>query len=234
MIPRLVEPELLDSLPASDPAAIHSRRDLRIINRFMRNAAHLSRCITALDPRPRTILELGSGDGTLLLDIAARLPGPIDLFLLDMQPVVARETVDRYRACGWNVHLIQTRLEDWLQNPEPPSNDLTVANLFLHHFSWQDLQRLFATAAKTTETFVSCDPRRWRPALWCTRLLWVLGCNRVTLNDARISVQAGFRDEELSAHWPDGGGFRLREMPAGLSSHLFLATKCTLKDKKPA
>src|SRR5688572_12134903 len=70
MMQRLVEPELLDSLPADHPEAIRSRRDLRIINRWMGNARHLARAIYSIEPPPRKVLELGTGDGTLLLQLA--------------------------------------------------------------------------------------------------------------------------------------------------------------------
>ena len=32
-MPRTIQPELLDTLPPEDPAALHSRRDLRVINK---------------------------------------------------------------------------------------------------------------------------------------------------------------------------------------------------------
>jgi hypothetical protein len=38
-LPRRVESELLDQLPANDPRAIRSRRDLTRVNAWMRNAA---------------------------------------------------------------------------------------------------------------------------------------------------------------------------------------------------
>src|ERR1041385_4869330 len=37
-----LEPEWLDSLPASDPKADRSRRDLRLLNVLMGNAGHLA------------------------------------------------------------------------------------------------------------------------------------------------------------------------------------------------
>ena len=103
---RIVEPELLDQLPASDPRAIRSREDLRRINRLMGTTGLLAK---ALDPlladRPDPhIIELGAGDGSLLLRVAqarkTRWP-PMRLGLLDMQPVVTASVLDRYRTIGW-------------------------------------------------------------------------------------------------------------------------------------
>jgi hypothetical protein len=224
MISRRLEPELLDHLPPDDPRAIHSRRDLRLINAWMGNTRHLARAINSLPKPPRTIVELGTGDGTLMLKLASRITGPVDLYLLDMQPVVTPETLARFAALGWTVHLLPIRLHDWLQSPTPARSDLILANLFLHHFTDTELRSTFVEIAKITSTFISCDPRRWLPSLWTTHLLWLLACNSVTRHDARISVRAGFREQELSALWPSGSPFDLRETPAGFASHLFTAS----------
>src|SRR3954462_11982265 len=97
---RIVEPELLDSLPPNDPRAIRSRRDLRRGNAWVGNSVHLARAVEALPP-PRRIIELGAGDGTLMLKIARRFahhwqPG-VELILLDMAPVVAPTTLAAYQ-----------------------------------------------------------------------------------------------------------------------------------------
>jgi SAM-dependent methyltransferase len=223
MIPRAVEPELLDTLPPNDPRAIRSRRDLQWINAWMGNARHLGRAIDRLSSQPRRVLELGSGDGTLMLKIAPRLPRATELWLLDMQPVVAPETLNALNAHGLSVQVIEARLHDWLATAQAREFDLVVANLFLHHFTDAELRTLFASLSRRTSAFISCDPRRWTPALWSTHGLWLLGCNSVTRHDARISVRAGFRDTELSRLWPRESGFKFEEFPAGFSSHLFRA-----------
>ncbi len=77
--------------------------------------------------------------------------------------------------------------------------DITIANLFLHHFDGQRLSTLLREAATQTRLFVACEPHRSRRALAAASLMGLIGCNSVTLHDARISVRAGFRDRELSA-----------------------------------
>jgi len=58
-----------------------------------------------------------------------------------------------------------------------------------------------------------------------SRLLRLIGCNRVTRHDAPISVRAGFTGQELSQLWPAGQGWLLEERPAGWFSHLFIAQR---------
>src|SRR5664279_6175899 len=105
---------------------------------------------------------------------------------------------------------------DWLQRPHPEPSDVTIASLFLHHFKEHDLRRLLGHAADQTGFFLACEPRRVNFSLCAAALLGVIGCNRVTRHDAKISVRAGFAENELSALWPLDEGWRLRERQAGL------------------
>ncbi len=50
--PRHLETELLDVLPADDPAAIHSRRDLKLLNAVMLHPAIMARRLRRLAPVP--------------------------------------------------------------------------------------------------------------------------------------------------------------------------------------
>jgi SAM-dependent methyltransferase len=225
MTTRSIEPELLDSLPGNDPRAVHSRRDLRWINAWMGNPRHLGRAIQRLPARPVRVLDLGTGDGTLAGKLKPWLPGVIELTLLDMEPVVSESTLSTLGSYGWQVSIVQIRLEDWLQNPSTDRYDLILANLFLHHFTDAQLRTLLAGIAQRSGAFISCEPRRSAPSLFATHGLWLLGCNAVTRHDARVSVRAGFRNRELSALWPPDSGFHLLEEPAGFASHLFQASR---------
>jgi hypothetical protein len=54
-------------------------------------------------------------------------------------------------------------------------------------------------------------------------LLRLLGCNDVTLHDARISIIAGFCGKELTRLWPADSGFQFEEREEGFASHVFAA-----------
>lgn len=223
MTPRLLEPELLDSLPPDHPAAIHSRRDLQRLNGWMRNASHIWNAIQRLPKPPASILELGAGDGTFLLQVARRFhrqwPHPVRATLLDLEPVVSPETLSDFARLGWEVQIVKANLLEWIQSPPPARADLIIANLFLHHFEDDALRGIFTALNPLARAFIACEPRRWLPSQIVTRFLWLIGCNYVTRNDARISVRAGFRDRELSHLWPPGAN--TNEYPAGYASHLF-------------
>jgi hypothetical protein len=225
---RQLQPEILDHLAPDDPRAIQARRDLRKVNAFMGHAGLVTRALRGQRPMPRRIVELGAGDGSLLLRVATRLgraQAGVRAMLVDRAPTISARTRADFRALGWDVVTDETDVFDWLMRPAPEQADMMLANLFLHHFDEGELSTLFAAIARQTSCFIACEPRRSRTALAGASLLFLLGCNDVTRHDADVSVRAGFRDAELSQLWPNEQGWRAEESRAGLFSHFFAATK---------
>jgi len=227
---RDVEPELLDALPPGDPRAIQARQDLRTVNSVMGTARIMARqLVTAFAGRaPASLAEVGAGDGTLLLRVAKLLAprwAGIRVALVDQQGLVSSDTRSAFAALSWRVETVQTDVFEWLDRPGAPVSDAIVANLFLHHFEEDNLRRLLRGVSRQARCFLACEPRRNRFSLRAAGLLWMLGCNDVTRHDARASVQAGFRNLELSALWPARDGWRLSERAEGRFSHCFIAQR---------
>jgi SAM-dependent methyltransferase len=218
---RYLQPEILDELSVDDPRAIQSRRDL------MGHAGAVLRAMRAAKTPPRLVVELGTGDGTFLLRIARRLKAPTGTraLLIDRRPSVSAATRQGFKAAGWDVDICESDVFEWLCRPRPETADVTIANLFLHHFREGELAHLLNLAAQQTQRFVACEPRRSRMALAGASMLGLIGCNEVTVHDADVSVRAGFRDRELSALWPPDAGWRVIERRAGLFSHAFFAER---------
>jgi hypothetical protein len=221
---RCVEPEWLDTLPADDPRAARSRRDLARVNRIMGHAGILAAALRRHGASAAPALaELGGGDGTLLLRVTVRRP-PRRVVLVDRQPVVDERTRARYAERGIALEVQAADVFDWLRG-ESGRFDAIVANLFLHHFEDAALAELLSAAAGRAALFVACEPRRAPMPLAGSRMLGLLGCNDVTRHDAFVSVRAGFRGRELSALWPRERGWALEERRAGLFSHYFSARR---------
>jgi hypothetical protein len=232
---RIVEPEILDGLSADDPAAQRSRRDLQRVHLAMRTRTIVAQALNSLaiarrDTAPLRVLEIGAGDGSLMLGVAKSLSPQwpnVALTLLDRQPVVETETIDAYARAGWSATRLVVDIVDWVAaapTEDPPARwDLIVANLFLHHFEEQQLAALLAAVAARSDHFFACEPRCAGLALVASHLVGALGVNAVTRADAVLSVHAGFRDQDLTSMWPVASGWRLREYPAGLFSHCFCA-----------
>ena len=67
MLKRTVIPELLDHLPADDPHAMRSRRDLRRINFLMGNERWIRRTLTRDFPKPSVVASLKSVRATVTM-----------------------------------------------------------------------------------------------------------------------------------------------------------------------
>ena len=228
ILQRRVQPELLDALPSEDARARRSRADLRRLNRIMRSVPI---ALSALDrvaqnAPPHSILELGAGDGSLMLDIArhraTRWPD-VAVTLLDRQSTVETKTLERIRALGWWPGVIKAEVWDWLAQGHDGVWDIIVANLFIHHFASDELPRLFQGIAAHTRAFFCCEPRRSGFALASSHLVGLLMMGPVTRKDAVLSVRAGFRGNELHSLWPADGGWKVHEYSGAPYSHCLLA-----------
>lgn len=254
---RAVVAEALDNLSADDPAALQSRRDLRRVHLAMGTRRILLRALRATrlyrqHAGPLRVLELGAGDGTLMLGVAQALNGAwpsVELRLLDQHDLVQPPILAGFAACGWAAKPWVVDVLDWARPPDgltarardgwptasSPPWDLIIVNLFLHHFEAAPLARLLVAAAARSRCFVACEPRRAALALAGSHLVGLLGANAVTRDDAVLSVRAGFCGQELTALWPSpsrladrpdaASPWQLDEFPAGLFSHCFTAER---------
>lgn len=181
---RRLEPELLDSLPPEHPDAIHSRRDLRLVNRAMGNAPWFEKTLARHIRAGERVIELGGGTGELaarlrtvtpLVDGIDRIPRPPNW------PADAR----------WHQADIQT-FTGWDAYP------VVIGNLILHHFDNVALRALGEAIRPHARLLIFNEPTRKR----LNQLLWncvapLCGANHVTRHDGRVSITAGFLDEEL-------------------------------------
>jgi hypothetical protein len=215
---------MLDHLPASDPAAQRSRRDLVRINALMLQPVIMASLLKRHVARPpRTVLEIGAGDGSFSLAWARRLKErwpKTELILLDKTAFDA-PAHERIRSFGWTVRPVTADIFAWLAG-QRPRVDLVVANLFLHHFEVPQLARIFAALAGTV-CFVATEPRRNRFAYLASLSLGAVGANKVSRHDAPASVRAGFRDRELTALWQAPG--TTYERAIGPFTHAFAAVR---------
>ena len=227
-LPRHLETELLDVLPADDPAAVRSRRDLRLLNAVMLHPDIMARRMLrhAVDT-PRRIIELGAGDGSLMLRLGRRLarhwPG-VAIVLVDQKDAVPSDTRKAIAKLGWRENQVTQDVFEYLAKAE--SADIVIANLFLHHFQPAQISEVFRRCAKLAPLFIALEPRRAMLPLLGSRLVGLLGCNHVSRHDAVASVRAGFRGRELSALWPKQQGWNLDEGGVGPWTHCFVARKC--------
>jgi len=225
---RVLTPELLDSLPPTNPAAQASRRDLRRLHPLLGQIGLWTRWFAGNFPArpPASLADLGAGDGSLLGTVLLRAYPKgghgARIFFVDRQPVVPESTLAHLRRCNWLPTVMATDIFEWAE--EDPPVEAALANLFLHHFDEAGITRLFSALARKTSAFAAAEPRRNHLAFLATQTLGLIGCHPVTRHDARVSVAAGFRGRELSGLWPSSG-WKVRECSCGPFTHFFSAQK---------
>ena len=227
---RVVGPELLDELPVQDPRALRSRRDLRRGNTWLRHPRIMARTLQEgfSIHRPLEITELGAGDGHFLWRVACRLRRQwpaAEATLVDRLDALDPLMRNRFSLLGWRIQAEVADATEWLRRAPPKANGVILCNLFLHQLRAEQLAELFCLAARSARVVIALEPRR----VWWTyvysHLLWMNGSGPITRHDGPISIRAGFTGRELSAFWPDDGGWQLVERPASLFTHLFMARR---------
>lgn len=131
-----------------------------------------------------SVIEIGAGTGELGLRLQAVHP-PIDG--LDLWPRPSMWPDGR----RWH----QTKaeeFEEWARYP------VVLGNLIFHQFDHETLLRLGTQLARHCRLILACEPLRRRRSQWLfAALAPLLGANHVTRHDARVSIAAGFRGDEL-------------------------------------
>lgn len=228
---RVIETEWLDTLSPADGRAIQSRNDLFLVNNLMGHVGILVRALLRSwnSGTPVSLLDLGSGDGRLMLAVARRLTPRwpnVSVTLLDRQGQRDDSIEAEFLALSWRTTSVTSDALDFLQNSPAVQFDIVLANLFLHHLGEEKIVTLFNRTAEMSRLFVAVEPRRSWLSQTASQNLWIIGCNAVTRHDAEISVRAGFRDKELSRLWPGNiGKWVTYEDRTGLFSHCFIAQR---------
>jgi SAM-dependent methyltransferase len=215
--PRIVQPELLDSLPPGHPEARHNRRDLRLTNIFMGNHRWLARVLQAHVRPSERILELGAGTGELATRLR-RQGWPVDG--LDTCPAP-----DAWPASArW--HRVDLRNFDGYD-----AYGVVYGNLIFHQFTATELGALGARLQTRSRLLLACEPARRRRSQWLFRTLSpFFGASRISRHDARVSIAAGFLGDELSRLLRlDAGRWAWRCTTTPLGAYRMIAWRCDTK-----
>ena len=185
---RILEPEILDHLPADHPAAIRSRRDLRLANWAMGNHRWIARRLRRLLQPGWRVLEIGSGDGTLLHHLLDRgVCGAEQLIGIDLAP----RPDDLAAGITW----VQ---QDIFADKQLPEAEIVVATLVLHHFTPEQLALLGRRAGQGRRAMLVCETARKTSFLAQGFVFSTLvDFDYISCHDMLISIRAGFRDDEL-------------------------------------
>lgn len=185
---RKLTPEILDSLPQGHPDAEHNRRDLRLFNAFMGNFRWLRKALSKLTKGNQPILELGSGDGGFGLSLLNANPAQINRAYSGLDLWSAPENWPKQ----WN--WLQ---EDIIETTSYTTHPIVIGNMILHQFDDATLAQIGKQLNEHAEVLIFNETARSRMSLTLLPLTRLLGTNYVSNHDAKVSVESGFREEEL-------------------------------------
>ncbi|QJE94967.1 class I SAM-dependent methyltransferase [Luteolibacter luteus] len=181
---RVVEPEIIDQLPPDHPDVIRSRRDLKVINFLMGNERWITRKIAEFpSARNKGVLEIGAGEGTLLDRLAKKYPD-IPLTACDLAP----------RPPGLQGQ-IKWDQRDVFESLSSSPGGILAANLFLHHFEYEELER-FRPHMEKFDVICINEPYRTQQTLMDAKFMLPF-VGRATKHDMIVSIKAGFLPGEL-------------------------------------
>lgn len=181
---RVVLPELLDELPQDSPAAINSRRDLRVINHMLGSSAWFSQVLSNKYRQREQVLEIGAGTGELGQALRHITP---DLAGLDL----CRRPIKWPTHAAW----FETDIFDFERWSKYP---IVIGNLFFHHLDRARLAHLGQVLNKYARLIVASEPLRTRRTVRLFELFcFLIRAHQVTRYDGRVSIDGGFRHDEL-------------------------------------
>ena len=214
--PRLVQPEILDGLSQDSSAAHASRRDLRIINRLLGSQAWFEDTLQNSRRAGESVLEIGAGTGELGRALSAIVP-EVEMAGLDL----GRRPIDWPQQAPW----FETDVLDFTGWDDYP---IVIGNLFFHHFDGAGLAQLGAHLNEHARVIIASDPLRVRrTTTLCSLLCPLIRAHPVTRHDARVSIAAGFRHDELPQLLQlDPAIWRWRTQETWLGSCRLVAERC--------
>lgn len=155
--------------------------------------------------RHRLMLDIGGGDGTFVVAVAARVPG-LALELLDLPPVAAHAR-RRLEAAGLGSR-VRVHAGSFLRDPLPRGADLATLVRVVHDHDDEAVASLFAAARESLApggTLLIAEPMAGvtgteaMAGAYFGLYLWAMGQGRARTPDElrRMLAQAGFTEIRL-------------------------------------
>ena len=211
---RRSDPEMMDLAGNTAADLDPALADLREVNRRLRGSRVL---LEAIDPfldwatpgERFDVLDVGTGGGDLLVDLAAHIKGRgfvPHIVGVERDPTTAA-IARRETAAVPEIQIIEC---DAFKLPySEGSFDLVTASLFMHHFEYQEVVILLRRLLKLARKAVVINDLRRHLLPWAFIGIAsrVRKTSRMFRHDAPLSVLRGFTAEELEAAAQDAGGY---------------------------
>ena len=175
-------PEIMDGpeIPEALACAVH--RDLKLINRLMGNTRAIIERLRRAVPPVRSVIDIGCGDGALLIEIQNALD--LEVCGVDLRP-------PEIPPPGIPILALDATKD------ELPQADAAVSVLTIHHQTDIQVIDLIRNVGRSAKRFVILDLVRHPLPLWLYTIFYGPLIHRVTLLDGRQSVRRAYTPPEL-------------------------------------
>ena len=203
MLPRNVQPEMMDDPKLPQEQHLHALRGLARLNALSgvskATFAYLRRFAHARPDRKLNVLDVASGSGDIPVAWAKRAKKEgwdLQLTLTDLRSVAIDRQQELARAAGVQLLSLQ---QDCLDDPLPSGFDVVTCTLFMHHLDSHQAFRLLQSMQQATDhALLVCDLERSRWNLGLVAMAArLVSRSKVVHNDASLSVRAAFTRQEF-------------------------------------
>jgi SAM-dependent methyltransferase len=173
---RSLLPEIMDGGNVSDEVRRKFHADLKFIHRFMDNGSVIIERLSG----ERSVLDIGCGDGEMLLQVKARTGASVQGVDLVDQPE-AKVPVMR---C------------DATRDPLPVA-EVAISSLVIHHLTEEQVVNLIRNVGSSCQRFLILDLVRHPLPLWLYTIFLCPFLSKVGAADGRQSVRRAFTGPEM-------------------------------------
>jgi SAM-dependent methyltransferase len=195
--------ELLEDPSLPDDVVARAYRELARTHRWLGNTAAILRQLRRSERPVRSVLDIGCGQGALLLEIHRKLG--VEVVGFDLRPAPQSAPVPI---------LVGDAVVDPL-----PSADVALAVCLAHHLSERDIIGLIRNVSLSSRRFILLDLVRHRLPLVLFRTFVCPFLPRINVVDGSISIRRSYTPSELRRIVDtavEGSGARVRHTVAPL------------------
>jgi 2-polyprenyl-3-methyl-5-hydroxy-6-metoxy-1,4-benzoquinol methylase len=178
---RCEDPELMDAEDASDEDLAESYRQLESTNRWLGNTAAVLRLLRRRPMTFKRVLDIGCGQGGLLLEIRKRFN--VDVIGFDLRPAPPQSSVPI---------LSGNAVTDAL-----PEADVAICVMMAHHLTETELAGLIRNVSRSCSRLIFLDLVRHPMPLWLFRIFVSPFLGRINALDGQTSIRRAYTAEEM-------------------------------------
>jgi SAM-dependent methyltransferase len=173
--------ELLDTEDLADETVAQSYRQLQMVHQWLGNTGAVLRLLRNSHTVPRRVLDVGCGQGALLVEIRKRLG--VEVIGFDLRSAPSNMPVLIVTGNAVSDHL--------------PQADVAICVVMAHHLSEAELAGLIVNVSRSCNRFILLDLVRHSVPLGLFRVFIAPLLSRINALDGQTSIRRAFTFVEM-------------------------------------